>query len=60
MAIFRPSMHARMMEPTTAFLAAALTPARMARMPPVAPPAIIAFQGSSYSIYIYVYIYVYT
>jgi hypothetical protein len=31
----------------TAFFAAAFGPARAAKMPPVSPPARIAFQGSS-------------
>lgn len=41
-------MAARMTPPTSAFFPAALSPARMARTPPVAAPERMAFQGSSF------------
>ena len=44
----RPSIAARTTPPTSALLPAAFKPALAARMPPVAAPEMIAFQGSSY------------
>ena len=43
----KPSIAARMTPPTRALLPAAFRPARMAKIPPVAAPDMMAFQGSS-------------